>query len=572
MTRLVLDPITRIGGHLRVEVEVSAGEVTDAWASGTMYRGLERVLEGRDARDAWLLAQRVCATCGTTHAAASVRAVEQALGIQVPRNARLLRNLVEGTQLVVDHAAGFYLSQAFDWVDFAAALDADPSATSALARSASSWPNSSAAYFKAIQQRLAGVMHSAQPGPFASASWGHPAYALPPETDLLVAAHYFEALDWRRRIMRVHAILGGKSPHPQTFLVGGMSIAPEWRGPAKPVEGEHQWNLERQSSPALSADGLAEIGTLITEARQFVHEVYVPDVIAIMGAYGAWSSIGRGIGHYLAFGGYPEDETSRPALFLPRGRVMDRDLTTVVAVGESGTAESVDHAWYTYGVDGADGQLRVPADGRTEPRYTGPKPPFSSLAGYDRYSWVKAPRYEDDPMEVGPLARLLIAVAGGSSAAKTSLGSATARLDLPPEGLFSTLGRTIARGVEAGLVADRLAGWLESLKENLGSGDLAVADLSMWDVGGWPQAAEGLAMGESPGGATGHWLAICDHRIERYQIVDGTTWNASPRDTRGRRGAMEEALVGTPVADPDRPLEVLRTIRSFNPCLTCGVH
>ena len=374
--------------------------------------------------------------------------------------------------------------------------------------------------------------------------------------------------------MRVHAILGGKSPHPQTFLVGGMSIAPEWRGPAKPVEGEHQWNLERQSSPALSADGLAEIGTLITEARQFVHEVYVPDVIAIMGAYGGWSSIGRGIGHYLAFGGYPEDETSRPALFLPRGRVMDRDLDDASSRSAS---RAPARASITPGTRTASTaptvDLRVPADGRTEPRYAGPKPPFSSLAGFDRYSWVKSPRYEDDPMEVGPLARLLVATAGGSSAARTAAGirdgsartcrprACSARWAGPSPGAWrrgssptgSPAGSSRSRRIS------RRATW-RSPTSRCGTSR------------GWPREAEGLAMGESPGGAVGHWLAIRDHRIERYQIVDGTTWNASPRDTRGRRGAMEEALVGTPVADPDRPLEVLRTIRSFNPCLTCGVH
>jgi len=570
MTRLVVDPVTRVGGHLRVELDVADGQVTDAWCSGTMYRGLERILEGRDARDAWLLAQRICANCGTAHALASVRAVENALGIQVPMNARLLRNLLEGTQLVVDHAAGFYQSQAFDWIDLRAALGADPAATSTLARSQSDWPNSSPSYFKAVQQRLAAVLGSTQPGLFASQLEGHPAYLLRPEANLVVAAHYLEALDWRRRIMRSHVILGGKSPHPQTYLVGGMSLAPEWHGPTRPSQGEHQWNLEKQAPGALSADGLAEVATLIAEAKAFVDGVYVADVEAIMGGYGVWAGIGRGIGHYLAFGEFPEDDTSRPDLRFQRGRVMDRDLSAMVVAGESGAAEGVDHAWYTYGEAGT--ALRSPADGITDPHYTGPTPPYSSLAGFDRYSWVKAARYEDDPMEVGPLARLLVATASGDSVTRSALGAMTTRLGLQPDGLFSTLGRTVARAVEAGLVVDRLGPWLQTLRQNLGSGELAIADITLWDTGTWPQQAEGWAVGESPRGAIGHWLTIRDHRIEQYQIIDASTWNVSPRDGRGRRGAMEEALVGTPVADPERPLEVLRTIRSFDPCLACAVH
>ena len=570
MTRLVLDPVTRVGGHLRVEVDIADGLVADAWCSGTMYRGLERLLEGRDARDAWLMAQRICGSCGTAHALASVRAVENALGLQVPMNARLLRNLLEGTQLVVDHAAGFYQSQALDWIDLDAAVVADPAATSRLARSLSDWPNSTGAYFQAVRQRLASVVGSAQPGPFGGRWGGHPAYHLRPEASLMVAAHYLEALDWRRRVMRSHVILGGKSPHPQTFLVGGMSLAPEWSGPSRPVQGEHQWNLEKQAPPALSADGLADLATILGEVRTFAEQVYLADVQAILAEYGDWTAVGRGIGHYLAFGEYPEDDSNRPDLRFQRGRVMDRDISTLVVAGESGVGESVDHSWYTYGT--ADGALRVPADGRTEPRYAGPRPPYATLAGFDRYSWVKAPRYEDDPMEVGPLARLLVATAAGDSVTRSALGAATLRVGIQPDGLFSTLGRTLARAVEAVLVAERLDPWFQSLKQNLAAGDMAMADITLWDVDSWPREAEGWAVGESPGGAIGHWLSIRDHRIERYQIVDASTWNISPRDTRGRRGALEEALVGTPLADPERPLEILRTVRSFAPCLTCGVH
>jgi len=565
MARLAIDPVTRVSGHLRVEVDVSGGQVQDAWVSGTMYRGIERILEGRDPRDAWLMAQRICGTCGTAHARASVEAVEQALGSRIPTNARLIRNLLAGVQLVVDHAAAFYQRQALDWVDFADGLTADPAATAALAGSMGG--TGSASYFRAVRDRLDREFSSGQPGPFANGYWGHGAYRLAPELDLLVLAHYVEALDWRRRMMRVHTYFGGKSPHPQAFVVGGMAVAPPWRGPTRPVSGEHLWSLGREVSPTLSADGLSGIASLLDQLEEFVTSVYLPDALAIARAYRDWSGFGSGIGHYLAFGAFPEDGSARPVLLAPRGRVMDRDVTSLVQVGQSGVAETVAHAWY--GDEGSS--LRHPADGRTEPRYTGPRPPFATLSGSDRYSWVKAPRYEDDPMEVGPLARLLVGQAADPNAATPALGVAASALG-GASALFGTLGRIVAGAVEAQVVAARLHGWLEALKANLATGDLAVVDVATWDPGSWPHRAEGASLSESARGALGHWVSIAGGRIERYQVVDASTWNASPRDGRGRRGALEEALVGTPVADLDRPVEVLRTIHSFDPCLACGVH
>jgi len=569
VTRLAIDPVTRSGGHLRVELEVSSGVVADAWVSGTAYRGLERILEGRDARDAWLLAERLCGSAGTSHALASVRAVENALGLVPPPNARLVRNLLGGLALVVDEVAGFYLRQAFDWVDPPAAITADPATTSSLATSISDWPNSSASYFKAFQGRLGAILGSAQPGPFGSAAAGHPALTLSPQASLLVAAHYFEALEWRRKVLQVQTILGGRGPHPQTFLVGGMAIAPDWGGPTRPVPGEHLWDVVRNSVSPLGATGLADVDHLLGEARTFVEQVFVPDVVTVLSAYPEWSALGTGIGHYLAFGEFPADGSDRPQLLLPRGRVMDRDLGHLVEVGQTGVAETTAHAWYD---DGGDAALRHPADARTEPRYSGPRPPYSSLAGADRYSWLKAPRYEDDPMEVGPLPRLLVAAAAADSSIGATLSNAAAAVGVGPAGVFSTLGRILGRALEAELIAGRLGGWLSDLRADLESGDLAMADITMWDPAVWPREAEGFALGESAQGAVGHWLAIKDGRIVRYQIVDATTWNASPRDGRGRRGAIEEALVGTPVADPDHPLEALRTIHSFDPCLACGVH
>jgi Ni,Fe-hydrogenase I large subunit len=564
MTRLSIDPVTRVGGQLRVEVELDGGVVGDAWVAGTMYRGIERILEGRDAREAWLMAQRICGTCGTTHARASIEAVENALGVQIPTNARLLRNLLGGVQVAVDHVSAFYLRQAMDWVDLQAATKADVVGTSRLADTLGR--PAGATYLRAVQDRLDRELLSGQPGPFASAAWGHAAYRLSPEQDLLVFTHYLEALDWRRRMLRLHTLLGGKSPHPQAFVLGGMVAAPPWGGPTRPVTGEHAWLLDRESPPVLGADGLATIGTLLDELREFVATACVPDALAVAGAYREMADVGAGIGHYLAFGGFPDDGSDRPALLFPRGRVMDRNIASLVSVGEAGVAETTAHAWYV----GDGSAIGTPRDSRTEAAYTGPKPGYKTFSGADGYSWVKAPRYEGDPMEVGPIARLLVGQAAGDSAATAAARRAGDVLGA--SALFGSIGRVAARALEAQLVAERLPGWLDALQANLATGDLAVADVTMWVPSSWPRRAQGMSLAESARGAVGHWVAIADGRIERYQVVDASTWNCSPRDAGGRRGALEEALVGTPVADPDHPIELLRTIHSFDPCLSCGVH
>lgn len=569
MTRVVLDPVTRVGGQLRVEAEISDGTVTDAWVSGTSYRGLERILEGRDARDAWLMAQRTCGSCGWAHALASVGAVEQALGVTPPANARLLRNLLAGIQLVADEVSAFYLRQALDWIDLRAALTANPDATSTLARGVSPWPNSGSTYFKTIRDRLAAMIGSSQPGPFTVPAASHPGYRLSPETSLMVAAHYFEALDWRRKVLRLETVLGGRSPYLQTLVVGGLAIAPDWGGPARPVPGEHAWDVVRTFVSPLGAAGLATIGTAIDSAKEFVEQVFLPDVLTTMKGYRDWGGRGRGIGHYLAFGALSVDG-SEATLALPRGRVMDRDISHLIQVADSGVAETTAHAWFAPGSAGND--LLHPSHGITEPRYTGPKPPYASLAGAARYSWIKAPRYENDPMEVGPLARILVASAAGVPVAQDAVGKAITTLGVGQDDLFGTFGRMTLRAVEARLVAQRLTGWLSDLRDNLANGDLAMADLSAWDPASWPRDAEGVALGESARGAVGHWVRIRDGRIAGYQIVDASTWNASPRDQQDRRGALEEALVGTLVVDVGRPLELLRTIHSFDPCPSCGAH
>ena len=348
-----------------------------------------------------------------------------------------------------------------------------------------------------------------------------------------------------------------------------MALAAPWGGPKRPDPGEHPWQSNRNTPSPLSTQGLADVAALIDHARAFVNDVYLPDVMKLAEHYGDRAAVGAGIGHYLSFGAYPEDAADEPRLLLPRGRIMDRDLHAFVEAGQSGVGESVAHSYY---VDDGEGALRHPWEGVTEPAYAGPKPPFKTLKGFERYSWVKAPRYEDDPMEVGPLARMYVAYASGVDAVVAAVDDVSSKLGIAPEALGSTLGRIIGRAIEARIVVDRLGGWLDELKANLASGDLAVADITRWDPATWPTEAQGWSIGESPGGAVGHWLRIEDRRIASYQVVDATTWNGSPRDQRGRRGALEEALIGTPVVDPARPVEVLRTVHSFDPCLACAVH
>jgi Ni,Fe-hydrogenase I large subunit len=531
---------------------------------------LEQVLRGRDPRDAWLLAQRICGACTGVHALASVRAVENALGVTVPPNARLVRNLLAGIQNVTDHVLHFYQRQAFDWVDVVAALDADPAATAELARSISPWPQSSGAYFAAIQERLARLVQAGQPGPLANAPWGHPAYALSPEADLLIAAHYLEALEWQRSFLRLHTLLGGKSPHPQTFLVGGMVLAPPWGGPPTALPGEHPVVTERESPTALGERGLEMMAELIDEARRFVRQVLVPDALLVGRRYRSWTSIGSGIGNYLSAGEFPESDTPEPTLLLPRGRIMGRQLTRTEPVEQTEIGETVAHSYYTD--QRGDDALRHPWDGGPTPGYAGPPPPVTTLEGSTKYTWAKAPRYADEPMEVGALARILVAYAEGRGEVREAVGRAVDALGGGSDLLFGTVGRIVARALEAQVVVDRLAAWQDQLTERFAGGDLAVVNTAMWSRDAWPSVARGWSLSESPRGAVGHWVTIRDRAVEEYQVVDASTWNASPRDARERRGACEEALVGTPVADPARPLEVLRVVHSFDPCPPCAVH
>ena len=555
MARIVVDPVTRIEGHLRIEAQVEGGLVTDAWSSGTMFRGIELILRGRDPREAWIWTQRICGVCTTVHALTSVRAVEDALGIEVPPNAELIRNIIGATQCVQDHVIHFYHLHALDWVDITSALKADPAKTSQLAESISNWPKSSRAYFKVIQDRVKGLAESKQLSLFSSGYWGHPAYHLPPEANLLAVAHYIEALEFQREFIRIHAVLGGKNPHLQTYLVGGMACAMDPNEPQAPI------NPER----------ITFLSEIAKTAQTFVEQVYIPDVLAVAGFYRDWFGRGEGLGNFLSYGEYPHGGIhDTPRYFLPRGAILGRDLSKVYPVDPAQVSEYVTHSWYEY--SGGDLAGKNPYQGETRPKYTGPKPPFEHLNVEEKYSWLKSPRFMDKPMEVGPLSRMLVAYASGQAEVKELVTAVLTKLNAPATALFSTLGRIAARAIETQLLARQVPKWIDQLYQNLAHGELRVHNGEKWDPATWPKSAQGWGFHEAPRGALGHWVQIEDRTINNYQCVVPTTWNAGPRDAKGQRGAYEAALLKTPIADPERPVEILRTIHSFDPCLACAVH
>jgi [NiFe] hydrogenase large subunit/hydrogenase large subunit len=553
MARIVIDPITRIEGHLRIEAAVDQGAVQEAWVAATMFRGIEPILRGRDPREAWIFTQRICGVCTTVHAIASIRAVERALAIEPPTNARLLRNLVMAAQTVQDHVVHFYHLHALDWVDVVSALGADPVATARLAQSTSDWALSSADYFSGVQNKLRALTARNQLGPFAHAYWGHSAYRLPPEANLLAVAHYVEALQWQRKLAQMHALLGGKNPHLQGFLVGGM---------ATPTA------LNQQA--ALNMNSLAQMRTLVAEAQEFVNSVYLPDLMTIASYYPEWAELGGGRSNLLACGDFPETDGHDGRLYFPGGVVWHGDLSRLEPFDESKVTEEVARSWYRY--NGGDEVALSPAEGETTPNYTGPRPPYEQLDVDQKYSWCKAPRYDGQPMEVGPLARMVVAYGQGHEEVRRAVDGVLARLSLRPEHLFSTLGRTAARAIETQLLAQRMEHWLAELTERMGRGEQRVHHGDSWDPSSWPKECMGAGFHEAPRGILGHWIRIEDQSIANYQCVVPTTWSASPRDGNGQSGPLEQALQATPMANEGQPLEILRTVHSFDPCVACAVH
>lgn len=549
-TRLTIDPITRIEGHLRIDVEVDNGAVDRAWASCTMWRGIERILLGRDPREAWLFTQRFCGVCTTVHAIASVRAVEDALKLQIPLNAQLIRNLILIAHGLHDHIVHFYHLSALDWVDVTTVPQADPKAAASAAQGLSDWTGNSPQVMAQTQERVKGLLASGQLGIFAHGYWGHPAMKLSPEVNLVAVAHYLQALEFQRKSNQAVAILGGKTPHIQNMAVGGVMNA-----------------LDLDSQAALNLDRIFMIRGLLEEVSRFVREVYFPDACLVAGAYNDWFEYGAGHRNYLAVPDLPTDSAAT-RFDLPGGVILDGNLGGVKpmdvfgdAAFRANVAEDVTHAWYR----GRGAQK--PWKGETEPTYT-------DFVEDGKYTWVKAPRYDGHPMEVGPLADVLAGYAAGHPLTKKWVDeglkriSAVAGKPIGPEKLMSTMGRYVARAVRCVILAELALEQHQRLVDNVLKGDRQTFVPPVFPKG----AVEGVGVHEAPRGTLSHWVVVENGKIANYQAVVPTTWNASPRDEKGVSGPYEASLLGNPIADPERPLEVLRTVHSFDPCMACACH
>jgi [NiFe] hydrogenase large subunit len=527
--RILIDPITRIEGHLRIEVEVENGRVKDAWSSGQMFRGIEMMLKGRDPRDAHHFVQRSCGVCTYVHALSSARAVEAACNITIPDNARIIRNLLHGAQYQHDHIVHFYHLHALDWVDIVSALSADPVKTAALSENVSGRPGT-ADYFRTVQDRLKTFVNSGQLGPFNNAYWGHPAYQLPAEANLMAASHYLEALKLQAKAARMHAIFGGKNPHPQSLVVGGVTCIGD-----------------------LTPERLDEFYGIWKETKEFVDQVYIPDILAVASFYKDWAGIGGNNTTYLAYGDFPRKGVDDD-LLLPGGVLMG-DLTPK-PLDTTLITEDVTRGWYE------PGESRHPYQGETKPI-----PAEVTYNTDDKYSWIKAPRYDGRSAEVGPLARNLVAYTRGQKDVKQLVDHVLSTLGVGTEALFSTLGRTAARGIETAVVGNAMETWIDELRSNIARGDKEI--YQPWLM---PDTGMGYGLNDVPRGALGHWIEIDKKKIKNYQYVVPSTWNLGPRDAQNQKGPVENSLIGTPVADPKQPLEILRTVHSYDPCIACAIH
>ncbi len=555
-TRVVVDPVTRIEGHLRIEAVVENGVITDAFSAGTMVRGLEKILIGRDPRDAWAITERVCGVCTTVHALASVRSVEDALGIAVPPTAELIRNIMLTTQYVQDHVIHFYHLHALDWVDIVNALKADPKKAAELAQSFSKWDKNTPAYFTAVQDKIKAFAASGL-GIFANGYWGHPAYKLPPEVNLIGVAHYLDALEWQKEIVKIHAVFGGKNPHPN-YLVGGVPCS-----------------INVNEVAAINSERLNLVSRLISQADEFINEVYIPDLLAVASFYKDWAKYGGGLHNYLCYGEFPTKGYSHPEAFkYARGAVLNRDLSTVLS-GESarlsrrsrstlrtpGTATRAETTWAC---------IR----GRARPRSTTPDPSRRSrrLEGYDKYSFLKTPRWKDNAMEVGPLARLLVSYAAGHADVKETVGMVLGKLERAGRRAVQHAGPHRGARHRCGAGHDLAEGVLRRVdgpREDQRGVHVQRREVGAEDLAG---GCEGVGLVEAPRGALAHWIKIHNGAIDNYQLVVPTTWNGSPRDAKQQRSSFEASLIGTPVAKLEQPVEIIRTIHSFDPCLACAVH
>ncbi|WP_066403750.1 nickel-dependent hydrogenase large subunit [Aliarcobacter cryaerophilus] len=552
---LVVDPITRIEGHLRIEAIIDENNViTDAYSSSTMFRGIEEILKGRDPRDCGLLAMRICGVCTGTHYQRSIEAVENAFSVTIPKNARLVRNLIQGALYLHDHVVHFYHLHALDWVDITKALEADPKATVAEAQKWAglsgqrAWNASEDVYIQ-VKDRVQKYIKQGRLGIFGNAYWGSEGFKLTPEQNLIGLSHYLDALELQRDLAKMMAIFGGKNPHPQSFVVGGVTCVQDIKNPTR----------------------IAEFKQLLKRGRKFIKEAYLPDVYMAGTMYGeeALNGTGGGLGNYMSYGGFNLDDLPfyKSKKLFPAGIVKNKDLSKVYEVDEAKITEDVTHAWYK-------GNTNLhPFDGVTEPNYTGFGKKENNIAYLDtqnKYSWIKSPLYNDERMEVGPLARMVVGFASNDELIKKYVTNFLTNANLPATVLFSTVGRTAARAIESELMADVMMDWVDELALNAANGDLST--WTEFDFNTVAKDAKGIGLEEAPRGALGHWVKIKDGKVVNYQTVVPSTWNAAPRDYKGRMGAYEAALIGTKVANVEQPLEILRTIHSFDPCIACAVH
>lgn len=581
--KVVVDPVTRIEGHLRMEAVVRDGVITEAYSTGTMVRGIEIIVKDRDPRDVWAFVMRVCGVCTSMHGLASVRAVENALGIQVPFNAEMVRNVMLGTLQSRDHLVHFYQLGALDWVDIVAALKADPAEAAQIAQSLSPvsakytpWGENSPGYFADVQRRVSKFLEANPTNNLFSTSrwcWGSRLYKLPAAVSLLGLAHYLQALEFQKEICKIQTIFGGKNPHPN-YLVGGMACA-----------------INMQDPNAINMARLAFVGELIGRIQQFANEVYLPDCLAITAFYPEWTQIGGGLRNYLSYGDFPMNRYGDFGNCLQKqGIVLDRDLSHVEPfdpVALDGLQEFVNNAWYKYSV-GKDRGLH-PSIGETVLDYTGPRGPFEWLPGDEPYSWIKTPRYKGMPMEVGPLARVAVNIAAGNEQTLEVADAAVSRWSqwadkfngrpcgITRQSLFSTAGRILARAIDAVEAADNMALCFDRLIDNIKGGDENMFNGSKWEPDSWPTDCMGYSLNEAPRGALAHYVHITDRKVTNYQMVVPTTWNASPRDPMGQHSAFEASVIGTPVAgmaadSAEMALSIVRTLHSFDPCMACAVH
>ncbi|WP_375723430.1 nickel-dependent hydrogenase large subunit [Arcobacter sp. KX21116] len=552
---IVIDPITRIEGHLRIEAVIDENNVvTDAYSSSTMFRGIEEILKGRDPRDCGLLAMRICGVCTGTHYQRSIEAVEHAFKVTIPKNARLVRNMMQGALYIHDHIVHFYHLHALDWVDITKALEADPKKA---VEEAQKWAklsgqrpwNASEDVFAEVQERVTKYVKQGRLGVFGNAYWGSKAYKLTPEQNLIGLSHYLDALELQREIAKAQAIFGGKNPHPQSIVVGGVTCVQDIKNPAR----------------------IAEFKDIIQKAQKFSKQAYLPDVYmaGTMYADEALDGTGGGLGNYMSYGDFNLDDTPfyEAAKLFPSGIVMNKDLSKVYDLDQTKISEDVTHAWY-------EGKTNLhPYEGETKPNYTGFKEKKDGIAYLDiknKYSWIKSPLYNDNRMEVGPLARMIVGVAKGDERISKYVTTFLKNGNLPTKVLFSTVGRTAARAIETEMMCDVVIEWADELAKNAAGGDLST--WTEFDFDKVSKDAQGFGMAEAPRGALGHWIKIKDGKVLNYQAVVPSTWNAAPKDYKNRMGAYEASLVGTKVVDPDMPLEILRTIHSFDPCIACAVH